>query len=505
MRAKRTLFLLTLALCGYWLWAPPATALPLQGIAQSLAGPVLTAARAKAKKRVRKKTASPASGNAGRGIAPSAATVPVPLPAQPPPAPNVKLKAALAASGPALSEGVGWRVTAERPEPAAEKIAVWSGGGGEASFHLTPGRYFVEATFGLASHVQEIQIAPDAPLESTVVLNAGTILARAVASPGGQPLDNMFYVLRRADAAGLALAEVGRSSQPRATFHVAAGAYRLAMQHGLARAEIPVTVAAGEQAQAEGVMNSGHLKLSATASEGGPVLEDAVFFIYADNEGLPPREVARSELARPEFDLAAGQYRIAAQWGAARVEQPLTVKAGASLSETIVLDAGTVKLTAVLAGSDKPIDRQLIYKVYAMSGEQGTTTQAAATSARPTPVLYLKSGKYRIESQYGWHNARQTREVDVNAGQTTDLLFEHKACEVKLTLAIAPNTPAPGRVKWTVKYANGGTVLISQDDAPLLVLQAGSYQAVAQYGNKTYSRAFEANPNEVNVIELFAE
>ena len=76
---------------------------------------------------------------------------------------------------------------------------------------------------------------------------------------------------------------------------------------------------------------------------------------------------------------------------------------------------------------------------------------------------------------------------------------------MRFKLAITPGTPAPGRVKWTLKYAGGGTVLISQDDEPSLILQAGSYQVVAQYGTKTYTRAFEANPNEVHTIEIVAE
>jgi hypothetical protein len=264
-------------------------------------------------------------------------------------------------------------------------------------------------------------------------------------------------------------------------------------------------VAAGQEVKAEGVLNSGHLKLTATANPGGPILDDAVFFVYAEDNTSNPRELARSELPEAEFDLPAGRYRVAALWGLARVERQITIKPGANVAETLVVDAGTVKLTSLLAGSSAPLDRLLIYKVYAISPDQGASTQSVATSAKPSPVLYLKSGKYRIESQYGWHNARQTREVDVAAGQMADLSFEHRASEVTLRLTAAPGKPALGRVKWTVKYANGGTVLISQDNAPSLILQAGSYQVVAQHGAKTYSRAFEANANEVHTIELVAD
>lgn len=442
-----------------------------------------------------------------KAAAPKTKTAPViAAPAAPPLPPNVTLRARLAAVGPVLTEGIGWRVLKAKPDgPVKDDAVVWSGGGAEPSFHLNPGRYYVEASFGLARKGQDIEIPAEGVVESTIALNAGTILAHGVATPGGQALDKMFYALRATDDVGTPGSEVGRSSMSPATFHVPAGKYRLSLQHGLAKTEIPVVVAAGQEVKAEGVLNSGHLKLTATAAPGGPVLDNAVFFVYAEDNTGSPRELARSELAEAEFDLPAGRYRVAALWGLAKVERQLTVKPGANMVETLVLDAGTIKMTSVLAGRDAPLDKLLVYKVYALSDDQGASGQSVATSAKPTLLMQLKAGKYRIESQYGWHNARQTREVDVAAGETAELAFEHRASEVTLKLTTSPGRSALGRVKWTVKYANGGTVLISQDSAPSLILQAGSYQVVAQHGAKTYSRAFEANANEVHTIELAAD
>jgi hypothetical protein len=412
----------------------------------------------------------------------------------------------LATAGPMLSEGVGWRVLKTKPNgPVKEDNIVWTGGGAQPSFYLQPGRYYVEATFGFARNGADLEIPAEGMLESSITLEAGTILARGRAVAGGSPLDDMFYVLHTADDAGRASGEVGRSSLPQATFHVRAGKYRLNLQHGLARTDVPVMVAAGQEVKVDGVLNSGHLKLTATASPGSPVLGDALFLIYADDAASDARELARSELAEAEFDLPAGRYRIAAVWGLARVERQITLKPGATMAEALVLDAGAVRLTSLLAGSNAPLDRLLIYKIYALSADPGASGQPIATSAKPAPIMYLRSGKYRIESQYGWHNSRQTREIDIAAGDTAELVFEHRASEVTLKLTAAPGKPALGRVKWTVKYANGGTVLISQDSAPSLILQAGSYQVVAQHGAKTYSRAFEANANEVHIIELVAD
>jgi hypothetical protein len=516
MHAALKLLLLALALCGSWLAAGSARAAPLGNVGVDFGHASISALSTPAKRparrnsRTRRRTSTPAKPSPDAAAPPPDGIPELPAragtPPAPPPPPNVKLRAALAAASPPLREGIGWRVLTEKPSGVVrEDKIVWSGGGAEPAIRLNPGRYYVEASFGLARNGQEMEIPPEGTVESTVVLDAGTIRGRGVAVPGGLPLDDMFYVLRRADDAGQSGAEVGRSSLAQAMFHVRAGRYRLALQHGMARTEIPVTVAAGQEVQAEGVLNSGRIKLTAAANEGGPPLDDAVFFVYADDTGGTPKELARSELREATFDLPAGRYRVAAVYGLARTERQVTIKPGATAEEKLVLDAGGVRLLSVLAADGPVLDRLVIYKVYALSPDRNAPPQSVATSAKAAPLIHLKSGKYRIESQYGWHNARQTREIDVAAGQTTDLLFEHRASEVKLKLTAAPGTPALGRVKWIVKYANGGTVLISQDSAPSLILQAGSYQVVAQHGAKTYSRAFEANANEVHTIELVAD
>ena len=143
--------------------------------------------------------------------------------------------------------------------------------------------------------------------------------------------------------------------------------------------------------------------------------------------------------------------------------------------------------------------------MYGQSPKDGAPNQELIATTAATPTLFLPSGRYRIESQYGWHNARQTREIDVSAGDVLDVSFEHKACEVKLKLVPRPGAAAMEPVKWTLKYNGGGTVLISQDAAPTLILQAGNYQAMAQHEAKTYSQTFEAASNQEQTIEIIAQ
>lgn len=417
---------------------------------------------------------------------------------------NVTLRAALAPGGASLAEGLSWRVLKLSPSQSDQEL-VWSGGGGEPKIYLKPGLYYVEATWGLATNGQQVEVLADKPVDSIIPLNAGTLLVHALAVAGGIPLDDVFFTLRSAEPGTDPSKEIGRSSLPQAVFHVPAGKYRLSAQHGLATIDMPVTIAAGAENQAEAVLNSGTLALTARAKEDSPVLSGATFMIFEDGETGSRREIVRSKLDEPKFSLPGGRYRVAAVLGMARVDAEITVKAGEQTTQDLILDAGGVRLGSVMTGNNSPLDSNLLYRVYSLSAQDGSANQEMLTSTLPSPTLFLPSGRYRIESQYGWHNARQTREVDVAAGEVLDVAFEHKASDVKLRLVPRPGGETMDRVKWTLKYNGGGTVLISQDAAPALILQAGSYQAMAQHETKTYSQTFEAASNQEQIIEIIAQ
>lgn len=420
------------------------------------------------------------------------------------PTPNVGLRAELAPGTTPVSEGLSWRIY-KVAQSQPQKELVWTGGGAEPKLHLKPGRYYIEATYGLAGNGQILDVKADKEAAFTLNLNAGTVRVSASAVAGGPPLDDMFYTLSRAEPGSPSSGEIGRSTLSQAVFHVPAGAYRLSAKHGLATIEIPVSVRAGGENHVEAIMNSGTVALSAQQAEGGPSVSGAMFMVFRNGEPKGQQEIVRSSLDAPKFDLPAGQYRVAALLGLARVEKDITVAPGDVQQHGLVLDAGGVHLASVLAGNGAPIERNLLYRVYGQSPKDGAPNQELIATTASTPTLFLPSGRYRIESQYGWHNARQTREIEVSAGEAMDLSFEHKACEIKLKLVTRPGAPPMEPVKWTLKYNGGGTVLISQDAVPTLILQAGNYQAMAQHEAKTYSQTFEAASNQEQTIEIIAQ
>jgi hypothetical protein len=422
--------------------------------------------------------------------------------------PNVRLNAVLSPGSERLTEGLLWRimkVDASKPDEDEQEL-IWSGGGAEPQLTLKPGRYYAEATFGLAKDGLEFELARDQAVTQVVSLNAGTLHVHGAALAGGAPLSNVFFTLRKAGNEGGEPEDIGRSSLPNAVFHVPAGEYRLIARHGLAMVDLPVSVSAGEEKRLEAVLNTGEITLSAHAKADGPLMSGVTFLVYENGEAGRHREIIRSKLGEPTFSLPAGHYRIAAVLGLAQIEQDINVKAGEQKRQALVLNAGGVRLQASLAGRNEPLDRNLLYRIFSLSGKAGSqVNKEILTSTLASPTIFLPQGRYRIESQYGWHNARQTKDIEIAAGDVLTADFQHKVSDVKLRLVPRPGAAPMGRVKWTLKYNGGGTVLIAQDAAPALILQAGHYQAVAQHEAKTYSQTFEAIPNEEQTIEVVAQ
>jgi len=418
---------------------------------------------------------------------------------------NVQLLAALAPGSPALSEGVFWKVYAFQEDNSknTEPALLYSGTEPTPTLKLKPGRYVAEVSYGLASNAQEFEVKFAEPVAPVIPVNGASLRVHAVAAAGGEKLDGMFFTLRRGNSEG-ETEELVRSSLPEAIFNIPPGEYTLTAHHGLASVERAISVKTGDDRDIEVQMDMGQVTLSAHAVEGGDALEGATFFIYDVGETGQNREIIRSQLVMPSFSLPAGQYRIAATLGLARTEAELTVTAGQNLQQPLILNGGQLKLASML--NDLPLDRNVLYRIYGLSQKRDDTNQGEVLrSTIAAPTLFLPSGRYRVESQYGWHNARQTREIEIKPGNIETINFVHQASNVQLRLVSKPGGRPLSPVKWTLKYNGSGTVLISQDAEPELILQDGSYHAIAQHGSKTYTQVFTAKSNNDQIVEIIVK
>jgi hypothetical protein len=102
--------------------------------------------------------------------------------------PNVRLNAVLSPGSERLTEGLLWRimkVDASKPDEDEQEL-IWSGGGAEPQLTLKPGRYYAEATFGLAKDGLEFELARDQAVTQVVSLNAEPCMSTAPRLPAAR-------------------------------------------------------------------------------------------------------------------------------------------------------------------------------------------------------------------------------------------------------------------------------------------------------------------------------
>lgn len=414
---------------------------------------------------------------------------------------NVQLSAALAPGSPAIKNEVIWKVyeVLEDQSKSSDPALLYSGTEPAPTLKLKPGRYVAEVSYGFASNAEEFEVKFAELAAPVINVNGASVRVYAVAAAGGEKLSGMFFTLYKTTE-GVS-EELVRSSRSEAVFNIPPGDYKLKAHHGLASVERVISVKAGEDREIEIQMDMGQVTLSAHADKKGDALNDATFFIYDTGEAGQNRELIRSQLVAPSFSLPAGQYRIAATLGLARAEEELTITAGQDLEKKLVLNGGKLELRSML--NDQPLDRKVLYRIFGLSAKRDDTGQGEVLrSTLAAPTLFLPRGRYRVESQYGWHNARQTSEIEIKPGDAEKITFVHHASNVRLRLVSRPGGQPLSPVKWTLKYNGAGTVLVSQDAEPELILQDGSYHAIAQHGSKTYTQIFEAKSNNDQIVEL---
>ncbi len=436
---------------------------------------------------------------------------PAPAP-PPPPQPNLTLTARLAAGMQPLERGLAWRIYPLKPTETPASLSfgdaapVWSGSGSDKETRLAPGRYAIAATYGLATAVVPVEVAATGTVAADVVLNAGSIGARAFDAPGGTQLETIFFTVAVEDASqpgGWRI--IGRSTLANPVFHVRAGRHRLTAEHGYAAASVDVTVEAGRTVVAEPVLNCGTLVLETSPSSESSTRQDIVYLVYEDGAGARGREIARSAADQPSFSLPAGRYRVVARSGLAEIETTVSIAPGQTLRESLTLRGGKLRLASKRSGDGKTLTDTVHYTLHRLAGDAVVRKLEPGRIAALGREMFIASGRYRIESRLGQENAVESVEVEILPGSSHTLTFEHKAAEIKLSLIGKQGGQALSGVIWTVLAGDGAVVTTTQDPAPKLMLKPGTYRAIAQRGGQVFSHEFVAGANAVQSVEVLAK
>lgn len=429
--------------------------------------------------------------------------VPVPVPAvqqqkkpsEPAIAVNgLAVKAVLKAGGDAVQAGLKWRIV-----PAdAPNAPVYQGSDAKPLLSVKPGKYIVQVKLGPLEAQQTVDVTDKPALPIELVLNGGVINVKLPAARIGTLSEKPVITLYAVPKAGDRPQPVAVSSEPSPVYPVQPGKYLVAARLGLARVELPVEISAGTVADVEMPLYVGELQLLASLTEGGSAAENVIFTVAEDDPDATAgvREIVRSAAIAPEFLLPAGTYQVIARFGALEVRDRVTVRAGAKLQKTIVLQAGRLALS--LQAKDGGGKENVSYRVTRLN----PTPEDIYATSEPQPTLLLPQGRYRITARYGQANALVVRDIDVRAGINQRLDLEPEAGLLRLSLSEDIGSRTLADVFWEVRQPGGKMLWRSGQSQPVVALAPGRYIAIADHRGKRVEREVDVRTGEEKLLQL---
>jgi hypothetical protein len=300
-------------------------------------------------------------------------------------------------------------------------------------FMLPPGDYIAVGHRGNATTETPFTLGPGAPMHLTLIYNAALVKINAVLAAGLEKIDgNDIRVMREAaDEFGKVKREqVARDYyKPEVLFTIPAGSYIAEAYLGSAYAEAPLVVEPGKNQELQLVYDAARVKLNAVLAEGGDPVDGNDIRVYREKTGdfgkVEREQVARDYFKREViFTIPAGTYVATSDLGSAHTEAPLLVEAGKSKMQTLVYDAGRLKLTAVRDAGGPPVDGNDFRVLREGKDEFGESKmeQIARDYYKREVVFTVPAGEYALEVYNG--EMKGASRVTVPAGQAVEATLQ---------------------------------------------------------------------------------
>ncbi len=237
----------------------------------------------------------------------------------------------------------------------------------------------------------------------------------------------------------------------------------------------------------------GRIVLSAKLSADGPDISLGLSWsIFAPEPGpdgkLPL--VGSAEGGTSPFDLKPGEYLMHVAYGRAGATKRIVVTKEPR-NESIVLDAGGMKLGALLPGGGRIPQALLKFAIYDAREDAKGEQALILPNVTADTIVRLNAGSYHVVSTYGDVNAVIRSDIRVEAGKLTEAKIEHRAAQVTLKLVREAGGEAIADTAWAVLTSSGDSVRETVGAFASMVLAEGVYSVVAKNRERIYQREFE--------------
>ncbi|MBE1711244.1 MULTISPECIES: hypothetical protein [Mesorhizobium] len=203
------------------------------------------------------------------------------------------------------------------------------------------------------------------------------------------------------------------------------------------------------------------------------------------------------------FQLEPGSYLVHASYGRAGATKRITVGKEAK-RESLVLDAGGLKLDAVLSGGVRIPPKKLRFSIYEGTAEANGDRALIIPDVEPNSVVRLNAGIYHVVSTYGAVNAVIRSDIRVEAGKLTEATVEHHAAEITMKLVREAGGEAIADTSWSLLNESGDPIKESVGAFASMVLAEGDYTIIAKNRDRIYQKDFAVVAGQNQEIEVLA-
>ena len=409
--------------------------------------------------------------------------------------PGLLLTASLAAGQEPIDLPVRWRLTKSGD---ASGPVVWEGDEVAPLIDLPTGRYDVEAWLGFVKIKGSVDAVAGQRRTLALPLGAGTIKFGPLSPKSASVMRDALITFRKVDAASSEAMAVQRGAE--AEVALVAGSYIVSVALGSLRIDRGLTLKPGDRLAFQPPLNFGELTLSAVPASGAAADADATFTLFEDDPDAPQgrREIARSSATSPRFTLPSGTYYVVARSGSAEARERVTVRSGESEARVLVLDAAQVTLAVKLPGGRIDLNDRVSHRLERLGAE----TRDVLHASRPTALLKVAAGRYRLETRIGLGNVLLEREIELKAGAREQVAIEPPAGLLVLRLVDASGVNALPDVAWDIRDAKGKLVWISNQTEARPLLLAGRYTVTGTARNRRGERMVEVRAGDVRSYDL---
>lgn len=212
--------------------------------------------------------------------------------------------------------------------------------------------------------------------------------------------------------------------------------------------------------------------------------------------------IATSRGGTTAFQLAPGRYLVHAAYGRAGATKRIMVGTG-PLREDFILEAGGLKLDAVLSGGVRIPPDKLRFSIYEADADDELGDNALIVpNVQPNAIIRLNAGTYHVVSTYGAVNAVIRSDIRVEAGKLTEATVEHRAASLTMKLVREEGGEAIADTAWSILTESGEIVDETVGAYASMVLAEGNYTIVAKNRDRIYQRDFSVVPGRNQDVEL---